>query len=282
MHWFDRILGAVLKILRTFPPAIALAFVTPALGNTTITTLRCESLENPPGIDARQPRLAWILNSDEHNQQQTAYQILVASSAAGLKANAGDLWDSGKVDSDQSIQVLYAGKPLTANEPCFWKVRVWDQDGKASAWSKPAEWSMGLLQPSDWHAQWIGLDGEDVTDYLANTSWIWFPEGEPEKSAPPGDRYFRRTIVIPSDREIKHAQFVYIGDNLCRGWLNGRDLGARAGYHVVKDNDVTYRLQPGTNVIALTGYNPKTNAKLAGVVGLLAVEFDHGPSLVVP
>ena len=80
-----------------------------------------------------------------------------------LKANDGDLWDSGRVDSDQSIQVPYAGKPLVSNEQCFWKVRVWDKDGKASAWSRPAEWTMGLLQPSDWQARvdrpgWRGGD----------------------------------------------------------------------------------------------------------------------------
>ncbi|HKW28093.1 MAG TPA: family 78 glycoside hydrolase catalytic domain [Verrucomicrobiae bacterium] len=282
MHWFDRILGAGLKTICRFPAAIALAFVSSAWANTTVTELRCEYLENPAGIDTGQPRLAWILNSDGRNQRQTAYQILVAGSEARLNANVGDLWDSGKVDSDQSIQVRYTGKALVSDEPCFWKVRVWDKEGKASAWSRPAEWSMGLLQPSDWHAQWIGLDGEDATDYLAGTGWIWFPEGEPEKSAPPGERYFRRVIVIPSDREVRRASFVYTGDNLCRGWLNGRDLGARASYHVVKDNDITYLLQPGTNVIALTGYNRGTNAKPAGVVGLLTVEFDHGPPLIIP
>jgi alpha-L-rhamnosidase len=281
MHWRGRILEGVLKSIGTLPPALALAFTSTAFANLTVTDLRCEYLDNPQGIDAAQPRLAWMLNSDEHDQQQTACQILVASSPAKLKSNSGDLWDSGKVESSQSIQVAYGGKPLVSNEECFWKVRVWDKDGKASEWSGPAEWSMGLLQPSDWHAQWIGLDGKNVTNYLADTSWIWFPEGEPERAAPPGERYFRRTVVIPSDREIIQARFVYTGDSMCRGWLNGSDLGARASYHVVKDNDVTYRLHPGTNVIALTGYNRGTKAKPAGVIGRLTVAFDHGPPLVV-
>jgi alpha-L-rhamnosidase len=282
MHWFDRIPGAVLKFLRTFPPAFALVCVPTVFANTTVTGLRCESLENPLGIDATHPRLSWILHAKERDQRQTACQILVAGSAARLNANVGDLWDSGKMDSDESIQVPYAGKPMVSNEQCFWKVRVWDKDGKVSAWSRPAEWSMGLLQPADWHAQWIGLEGEAVTDYLAGTSWIWFPEGQPQEAAPAGERYFRRTVVMPSDRKIISAKFEYAGDSMCRGWLNGRDLGARASYHVVKDNDVTYRLQPGTNVIALTGYNQGTNTKPAGVVGRLTVEFDHGPPLLIP
>lgn len=282
MYWRDRIPGGVLRFIRVFAPVITLAFASTAFARITVTDLCCEYLENPQGIDVAQPRLAWVLNSEERNQRQTACQILVASSPAKLKSDLGDLWDSGKVDSDQSIQVAYAGKPLVSNEECFWKVRVWDKDGQMSAWSRPAEWSMGLLQASDWHARWIGWDGEVTTNYLVETSWIWFPEGQPEIAASPGERYFRRIIVIPSDREITHASYVYTGDNMCRGWLNGRDLGARDSYHVVKDNDVTYRLRPGTNVIALTGYNRGTNAKPAGVVGQLTVEFDHGPPVVVP
>lgn len=242
--------------------------------------LRCENLENPLGIDATQPRLSWMLNSTARGEKQTAYQIIVASSTTKLKASDGDLWDTGKVESDQSIQLNYAGKPLASRTECFWKVRVWDKDGKVSAWSKPALWTMGILNPSDWHdAKWIGLDGEDVTNYLAGTSWIWFPSGEPEKSAVPATNCFRRVVVIPSDRRIIRAKFIYTGDNECRGWLNGRDLGARNNYHTVKDNDITGRLEPGTNVFGFTGYNRAE--KPAGIVGLLTIEFDRGEPIVI-
>ena len=118
-----------------------------ALAAVTVGELRCENLENPQGIDATQPRLSWKLHSNARDQMQTAYQILVASSQKDLSANKGDLWDSGKISSDQSIQIPYAGKPLAARAECFWKVRVWDQDGKVSDWSKPAQWTIGLLSP---------------------------------------------------------------------------------------------------------------------------------------
>jgi alpha-L-rhamnosidase len=95
--------------------------------------MRCENRPEPLGIDATQPRLSWILNASERGQRQTAYQVLVASSAASLDASKGDLWDSGKVISDQSTQVRYAGKPLASHAQCFWKVRVWDKDGNVSA-----------------------------------------------------------------------------------------------------------------------------------------------------
>jgi alpha-L-rhamnosidase len=117
--------------------------------------LRCEYLDNPLGIDVASPRLSWIMTSDRRGEKQTAYQVLVVSSPKLLAKQTGDLWDSGKVLSDQSAQVAYAGKPLTSRTTCFWKVRVWDRDGQPSAWSRPAFWSMGLLHPTDWTALWI-------------------------------------------------------------------------------------------------------------------------------
>jgi len=254
----------------------------PALARMSVEDLRCEYLENPLGLDVACPRLSWALHSAERGQGQTAYRVLVASSETSLRADQGDYWDSGKVPKDDSIQVPYAGRPLESHAQCFWKVRVWDQAGKPSAWSKPARWRMGILRPSEWRAKWIGLEGVDRTNYLAGTDWIWFPEGDPARSAAPGTNYFRRTIVIPADREVARVRFQYTGDNECRGWVNGRDIGARNSYRYVKDNDITCRLGPGTNVIALTGRNLGPSPKPAGVIGLLEIEFAAGEAIVVP
>ncbi len=130
-----------------------------------VSHLRCEYRDNPLGIDAQKPRLAWkiedkIQTPETRNQKQTAYQVLVASSPALLSQDQGDLWDSGKVVTDQSIQVEYAGKQLDSRMICHWKVRVWDKDGKPSAWSAPAGWSMGLLKPDDWQAKWVKAGGD--------------------------------------------------------------------------------------------------------------------------
>ena len=221
----------------------------------TVGELRCEDLKNPSGIDILQPRLSWKLQSSSRDEMQTAYQILAASSPANLDADQGDLWDSGKVTSDQSIQVGYAGKTMAARAHCFWKVRVWDKNGTASEWSKPAEWTMGLLAPADWgSAKWIGLDGVAATNFLANTSWIWFPSDAPEKSAAAATNFFRRVVTIPAGRIVRSAQFQYTGDSEGRGWINEFDLGARNTFHTVKFNDITTRLEPGqTYVFGLTG-----------------------------
>ncbi|HEY4416555.1 MAG TPA: glycoside hydrolase family 78 protein [Verrucomicrobiae bacterium] len=116
---------------------------------------RCEYLDNPLGIDAAQPRLNWVLASDQRGDKQTAYQILVASSAELLATDKGDLWDSGKVASDESTQIIYQGQPLDSRQDCFWKVRVWDANGSPGEWGPVAHWQMGLLKKSDWTAQWI-------------------------------------------------------------------------------------------------------------------------------
>jgi hypothetical protein len=121
--------------------------------------LRCEYREDPLGIDLPQPRLSWVLQSDQRGARQTAWQILAASSAALLAQNRGDLWDSGKVASDQSVNISYAGQPLPSATRVFWKVRIWDGGGEISAWSAAAAWTMGLLQPGDWRAKWIAGGG---------------------------------------------------------------------------------------------------------------------------
>ncbi|MBT7066787.1 MAG: family 78 glycoside hydrolase catalytic domain [Verrucomicrobia bacterium] len=123
--------------------------------------LRCEYLENPQGIDSAEPRLSWVLRSKERAEKQTAYQLLVASSAEKLEQGEGDLWNSGKVDSDQSTQVVYGGVPLRSRMRCYWKVQVWGAKGHAAGWSEMAEWSMGLLQPDDWAATWISIDRKE-------------------------------------------------------------------------------------------------------------------------
>ena len=121
----------------------------------TVKSLRCEYLSNPLGIGATSPRLSWMITSNRKAETQTAYQILVASSPQRLSSGQPDLWDSGKVSSDESSQIIYSGQPLVSRERCFWKVRTWNRHDHAGDWSTNAQWTMGLLQPADWSAKWI-------------------------------------------------------------------------------------------------------------------------------
>jgi alpha-L-rhamnosidase len=155
--------------LTSFISAVLLLAPLAVLHAAEVANLRCEYLQNPLGIDAPKPRLSWKLRTGnpetERGIKQTAYQVLVASSRALLRKDQADLWDSGKVESDQSIQVEYAGKPLESRMRCFWKVKVWTETSSTltpeprpltlSSWSEPAYWSMGLLKAEDWQAKWI-------------------------------------------------------------------------------------------------------------------------------
>jgi len=132
----------------------------------TVDHPRCEYRVNPVGLDVLQPRLSWTLGSDQRGQRQTAYQVLAASSPEQLAAGRGDLWDSGKVLSDQTLHVGYMGQPLVSRQRVWWKARAWDKDGQPSAWSPPATWTMGLLQSADWRAKWIA-DPESATNVAA-------------------------------------------------------------------------------------------------------------------
>ncbi len=130
-------------------------FAIPLCAALTTGSLRCEYLIDPQGIDTVQPRLSWVVESPLRGEKQTAYQIVVASSADVLASDKGDLWDSGKVTGDETAQVVYGGSPLTSRMQCHWKVRAWDKAGMPSAWSTSAAWTVGLLKPSDWSAKWI-------------------------------------------------------------------------------------------------------------------------------
>jgi alpha-L-rhamnosidase len=152
---------SILSVTRT--TALSLAFLA-ALGQTPIalaanslriTDPKSELAIDPLGVDVPHPRLSWRVTSSESGQGQTAWQVLVASSPEFLAQDRGDLWDSGRVASDQTSHLRYAGKTLVSSQRVFWKVRSWDRAGEPTAWSAPATWTMGLLAPTDWKARWL-------------------------------------------------------------------------------------------------------------------------------
>ena len=194
--------------------------------------LTCEYVTDPLGVDVPSPRLSWILESDQRGQMQSAYQILVASSEDKLNANVGDRWDSGKAVSNQSVNVAYEGTDLTSGERYCWKVRCWDKDDNAGAYSDPAVFEIGLLEKSDWEGEWIGTDASISAPLL------------------------RKEFEI--DKEVRSARIYISGLGWYELYINGQRVGdhvldpATTDYakHVLYVTyDVTEMLSSGLNAI---------------------------------
>ncbi|WP_081852618.1 family 78 glycoside hydrolase catalytic domain [Prevotella sp. 10(H)] len=184
-----------------------------------IKNLKCEHLDNPIAIDNAEPLLSWQLQSIERNKKQSAYRILVASDPSLLKDSVADLWDSGIVKSDQSVNVPYKGKRLGSRQNACWKVMVWDENNQPSDWSKTSFWSMGLLNPEDWAAQWI-TNMEDM-----------YPDSTLTYPAP----YFRKEVEI--NKSIKKAKAYICGLGFYELYLNGEKVGDHVMAPVVTNYD---------------------------------------------
>jgi len=197
------------------------------------THLTCEYLENSPLVDVQQPRLAWInlAGNGERGQVQTAWEIRVASSTGSLPK--ADLWNSGKINSNESTRIEYNGRPLISRQECWWQVRVWDRKGKISKWSEASMWRMGLLQPTDWKAQWIGApwQGEEA-----------LPKGPypdaPLAQLPPPAPMFRKEFKI--EKKVASAVAYVTGLGYFELYLNGK----KVGNDVLVPNQTNYGKRP--------------------------------------
>ena len=256
-------------------------------GRLTPSCLRCEYRTDPLGIDAPKPRLSWIVASGRRAQRQTAYRIIVARDAKLLAKNKGDLWDTGKVKSDATAHIEYAGQKLKSHRMCHWKVCVWDRDGRRSEWSAAACWSMGLLKASDWHAGWIGYDAPQhaVADTLtlSAANWIWAPTDKAGEH--PGTVCFRREFLLPAGAAVERAHVLATAPGGFKLWVNGTPVcesgGDQDAWRHPKPIDITQHLRPGKNLIAIKskrGDLPGIMAKMVAVPAEgkpVAVASDH-------
>ncbi|HMI02061.1 MAG TPA: alpha-L-rhamnosidase N-terminal domain-containing protein, partial [Pedobacter sp.] len=182
--------------------------------------LKCEYLADPIAIENQHPLLSWQLVSPYKNKRQKAYRIIAASSSALLAQNKGDYWNSGKIYSPNSTQITYRGKPLTSRKKVYWKVMIWDEKNSPSNWSQAASWSMGLLQPGDWKAKWIGSFENPYPD-----SAITYP-------AP----FFRKEITVR--KTVKKATVYVSGLGFYELFFNGRKIGDQVLAPAVTNYDI--------------------------------------------
>ena len=215
------------------------------IAQISVTNLRCEMLTNPLGIDVKEPRLSWMLNSTQRNVQQTAYLIIVSSSKEKLSKDDGDVWNSGKINSSQSIHIKYSGKELQSGKAYFWKVRSFTNKGETT-WSEPANWSMGLLNKTDWKAKWIGYDKASPWDSVTQWSRL-------------SARYLRKKFRTRDD--IKRATIYVSGLGLYELYINGQKIGDQ----VLAPNPTDYRKSFFYNTYDVTA-QVKTVANTVAVV----------------
>ncbi len=246
--------------------------------------LRCEYRVNPQGIDVMEPRLSWVLESKDttlRGQKQTAYQILVANNRQVLRNDKGNLWDSGKVVSDQTAQIEYEGKALRSGMKCWWKVQVWDEAGRMSEWSAPANWTMGLLTSEDWKAQWIQ---EQLPMSFENCQWIWYPEGNAQQKVPAGKRYFRRTFEVGKSETADEAHFLVTADDRYTLYVNGlkasQSVSGEDAWNQPQIHSIGTFLQTGVNVLAIEAENAIEGP--AGLTGKCVIRFRSNKQKVVP
>jgi len=241
--------------------------------------LRCEYRENPLGIDASVPHLSWQSDSRERNWKQSAYQILVANSLEHLRSGHADVWDSGKITSDESVDIAYKGPALQSRKRYHWKVRVWDAAGRAADSIENAWWEMGLLHPEDWKASWITWRNPEEEADRKNVRWMW-PKGQ-DALAVASKTAARFRVNVPLSRQPRSAVlFVAVrGDYAAK--VNDVDIGRKHDWGAFDRRDIVDQLKVGDNFVEITVTAPEvpkeartqtTKAALAALVKITDVD----------
>ena len=230
-----------------------------------VSSLTTENMTDPLGIDTSQPLLGWVTTSAARGISQSKYEIRVAKDESGQEL----VWDSHIVDSGQSFDVPYGGPALTSRTRYYWQVRVWDNYGNASNWSKPAWFETAFLNASQFQGSWIG-DPHPLS--LNGANWIWYPEGNPASLAPTATRYFRREVDLPVNQTLARANFLVTADDQWVMYVNGHEAGRSSGqtssWTQAQQVDITRELHPGANTIAVAATNAGGPGSWIGQLGL--------------
>ena len=229
-----------------------------ASGQMRPVHLQVDNLDRPLGIDDVTPRFSWQLNDAARGAKQTAYRVMVATRPELLADDKADVWDSGKVTSGQSLNVKYAGPAVKASTRYFWRVEVWDKDGKAYPASGSEWWETGLLNQSAWKGEWIGWETqEEAAERKAPAKWIANPDAKLGK--PSSEQKFAYRTVVNVDEPVKQVVLFATGEDTVSAWVNGKQVLTAAAfppYHHLPWKkfvraDVTGQVVQGKNTIGI-------------------------------
>ena len=251
--------------------------------------LRCEYLENPLGIDKAAPHLSWQSDTSEHDWRQAAYEVLVASSANRLRTGKADVWDSGKVNSGESVGIAYGGPPLESRKRYHWKVRVWDAEGQVSESVEGTWWEMGLLHATDWKAKWIRWKNPEDDVDRKGISWIWVPGQDGLAVVPKTAATFQVTVKLAEKARDAVLLLATRGDFVAK--VNGHEVDAKSGWTTFDRRDISDQLVVGENIIEVTvtapgppGFGPNAGAKttMAALAALVKITRSNGTVIRFP
>ncbi len=267
--FLGKILGAVAILLLSFTIFI-ISCSTNQLPNQAPNNLRSEYRSNPLGIDNPRPKLSWKLQSERRGIRQSAYQILVASNLKTLADDNADVWNSRKINSEQSVHIIYSGPLLKSGKRYFWKVRIWDEKGRVSAYSAPAWWEMAFLRQEDWEADWIAAP-EEISEGsdIPFGDWIWHPS----RNGNDESVYFVRKIDLNADCAINQAKIKITADDGFTLYVNEKKVGNGEQWRDIFVYDVTSLLTGENNIIAIKAFN---KSRSSGLVFGMNVVYQNG------
>ena len=222
--------------------------------------LQVDNLDRPVGIDDATPRFSWQLRDGAQGARQSAYRVLVATRPELLADGRADVWDSGKVDSGQSLNVKYAGPQIKPSTRYIWRVELWGTDGKEYPASKPEWWETGLLNDGAWKADWIGWETQEETAVRkAPAKWIANPDVVPGTAKKNSEQIYAYRTKFEIERPVERALLFATGEDSISAWVNGAPVMSAAPYPTWHQmpwqkfvrTDVTAQVAQGKNTIAI-------------------------------
>jgi alpha-L-rhamnosidase len=254
--------------------------------------LTVDSLAQPLGIDSPKPLLSWKLQDGTTGAVQTAYEVLVSTRRSPSGVLTGDVWDSGRIASSQSVNIAYAGKDLKASTRYYWQVRVWGKDGKPYPLSTPSWWETGLLTQAAWTAKWIGYEEPELAA-VRHSGVVWITNAAAFGPTQNADTSHDFRLGFSLSKSVKKATLYTAGEDTVAAWMNGAQVLQAYPLSPYKHmpwqtyvfHDVTTALRPGPNQLAIgvTHYYVAGNAPITQVPmsACLYLLFDDGTTQVI-
>jgi alpha-L-rhamnosidase len=256
---------------------VALVLAFSACAHAAPVHLRTNALENPLGVDTAHPAFSWQSDAKTPGWMQSGYEIVVGTDAENLRAGKAAVWDSGRVTSSESVDIVYAGAALQSQQRYVWKVVVWDAHGKEQV--SPVAWfETGLMNAGDWKADWIMRHDPADEQEMKAIRWIWLPGADARhvRSTTPAE--FRYRLHLDATPEGANLHVLVRGHFIAR--VNGTLTGHHDEWGAFDREELAGLLHAGDNEFELKVTSPRagspTETTPAAVAASIHVTLANG------